>query len=89
MPSLAFLLASTFAAVVLGLITGVFGLWCGSRYGEKEKRYMIQAIPVLACTALFAYIDWQHRVFWSLGVFQIVYLLVPRLRRLLWKAKET
>ena len=73
MQPISFLLTSALGALVLGLLTGAFGVWCGTRYGETEKRYVIQFVPVLACEGLLAYVDFHHHIFWSLGIFNVVY----------------
>ena len=73
MQPISFLLTSALGALVLGVLTGAFGVWCGTRYGETEKRYIIQFVPVLACEGLLAYVDFHHHIFWSLGIFNVVY----------------
>jgi hypothetical protein len=48
-------------------------VWCGTRYGETEKRYIIQYVPVLACVGPLLFVDLHHHIFWSLGIFTVVY----------------
>jgi hypothetical protein len=80
MPPGSFLFASALGALVLGFLTAAFGVWCGSRYGETEKRYIIQYVPVLACAGLLLYVDLHHHIFWSLGIFTVVYFSTTRVR---------
>ena len=75
-------MASALGAGVLGLLTGAFGAWCGSRYGETEKRYLIQFVPVLACVAVLFYVDLHNHIFWTLGIFNVIYFPTTRLTRL-------
>jgi high-affinity Fe2+/Pb2+ permease len=84
-----FLVASAFGAVVLGLLTGAFGIWCGSRYGETERRYIIQYVPALVCVGLFLYVDFHHHMFWTLGIFNIVYFSTALAGRRRNKKKHT
>jgi hypothetical protein len=75
MQPFSFLLVSAFGALVLGLISGAFGVWCGSRYGETEKRYIIQFLPVAVFSGLLLYVDLRHHIFWSFGIFNVISLL--------------
>ncbi len=68
-----FLMASALAAIVLGLLTAGFEIWYRSRFGETEKRYVIQGMPILACVGIFAYLALHHHVFWSLNLYNVVY----------------
>jgi hypothetical protein len=79
MPTTLFLFEAFLTAAGLAILTGVFGIWCGSRYGATEKRYIIQGIPMLACAGMLMYLDWRHNVFWGTGIFNVVYFLTLRL----------
>jgi len=72
-PPSSFSMASALSALVLRLLTAGFAVWCRSRYGETEKRYVIQGIPILACAGILFYIDLRHHTYWSLGIYSVVY----------------
>jgi hypothetical protein len=82
MPAPLFLSVSALCAIVLALVAGAFSIWCGSRWADTEKRYIIQGIPTLACFGVCMYVDWRYRVFWFVGIFNVVYFLTVWVNRL-------
>ena len=81
MPPSSFYLVSALAALVLGILAGGFAVWSRSRYGETEKRYLIQGVAALACVGILLYVDLRHHIYWSVGIFIVVYFSTGRLIR--------